>query len=381
MNDSLRTVPVSSIRDLDRFIRLPRQLYRAQPGFVAPLSLERRDALRRDKNPYFHHAEAQYWIVVRGNNEVVGRISAQIDRLYLERHAGDVGHFGFIDAVDDASVFEELTGVAEGWLRDRGMRRAIGPLNLSSNEECGLLIDGFGATPMMMMGFAPPYAGARLETLGYVKAKDLLAYDYDIPEVPPAKAIYLAGKLATVGRARIRPLDLARYDAELRSVIDIFNDAWSENWGFVPFTEAEMQHVAKSMRPLLNPELVWIGELEGIPACMVVCLPNLCEAIDGLDGRLLPFGWARLLWRLKVKGLKTGRVLLMGLRKRYQRSAAGTVLMYASLESLRRHMLKAGLERIELSWILEDNMALRRVIEDIGARPYKTYRIYEKSLV
>jgi hypothetical protein len=164
------------------------------------------------------------------------------------------------------------------------------------------------------------------------------------------------------------------------TVIDIFNDAWSENWGFVPFTEPEMRHAARSMRPLIRPDLVWIAELDGEAAAMIVCLPNLNEAIAGLNGRILPFGWIRLLWRLKVAGLKTGRVLLMGLRKRHHKSAIGTVLVYALLERLRVSMLRAGLRRIELSWVLEDNLAMRRVIEDVGAHVYKTYRIFEKEI-
>ena len=160
----------------------------------------------------------------------------------------------------------------------------------------------------------------------------------------------------------------------------IFNDAWSENWGFIPFTEAEMRHVARSMRPLIRPDFVWLGEVDGEVACMVVCLPNLNEAIAGLNGEILPFGWAKLLWRLKVAGLKTGRVLLMGLRKRHHRTAIGTVLLYGVLDRLRASMLRGGLRRIELSWVLEDNLPIRRVVEDLGARVYKTYRIYEKEI-
>jgi hypothetical protein len=163
-------------------------------------------------------------------------------------------------------------------------------------------------------------------------------------------------------------------------VIDIFNDAWSENWGFIPFTEAEMRHAARSMRPLIRPDLVWLGEVDGEIACMIVCLPNLDEAIAGLDGRILPFGWAKLLWRLKVAGLKTGRILRMGLRKRHHRSALGTVLLYGLFDRLQASMVRAGYERVELSWILEDNLAIRRVVEDLGARVYKTYRIYEKEI-
>jgi RimJ/RimL family protein N-acetyltransferase len=346
---------------------------------VPPLVIERRDALRRDKNPYFRHGTAQYWLA-RRDGRLVGRISAQIDRLYLERHGADVGHFGFVDAEDDLDIFGELLTTAEQWLAQHGMRRMLGPLNLSSNEECGLLVDGFDAPPMMMMPYAPPYAARHLAALKLRKAKDLVAYDLVIPDPSPPAVLQRITKLQSTSRVRLRPLDMARYDSELMTVIDIFNDAWSENWGFVPFTEPEMRHAAKSMRPLIRHDLVWIGEIDGEAAAMIVCLPNLNEAIAGLNGKLLPFGWMTLLWRLKVAGQKTGRVLLMGLRKRHHKSALGTVIVYALLEHLRMSMLRAGLRRIELSWVLEDNLPMRRVIEDVGARVYKTYRIFEKEI-
>jgi hypothetical protein len=219
-------------------------------------------------------------------------------------------------------------------------------------------------------------------SLGLRKAKDLVAYDLVIPDPSPVPVQRRIRKLEAGGASRVvmRPLDMSRYDSELMTVIDIFNDAWSENWGFVPFTEAEMRHAASSMRPLIRPDLVWIGEMDGEPAAMIVCLPNLNEAIAGLNGEILPFGWIKVLWRLKVSGLKTGRVLLMGLRKRHHKSAVGTVLVYALLERLRVSMLRAGLRRIELSWVLEDNLPMRRVIEDVGAQVYKTYRVFEKEL-
>ena len=354
-------------------------LYRTHRGFVAPLVLERRDALRQDKNPYFRHGQAQYWLAYRGD-QPVGRISAQTDRLYHERHGGDVGHFGLIDAIDDPAVVQALSDAASAWLAARGMKRMLGPFNLSSNEECGLLIDGFDATPMLMMGYAPPYLARHMNALGFTKATDLVAYDYEVPPEAPAHKQRFVAKLSELDAVRIRRLDMSRYKSELQTIIGIFNDAWSENWGFVPFTEAEMQHAADSMKPLIQPDLVWIGEIGGEAACMAVCLPNLYEAIAGLDGKLLPLGWAKLLWRLKVAGLKTGRVPLMGLRKRHHRTPYGTAVMYGVLEHLRRGMWNAGLKRVELSWILEDNTAMRRVLEDIGGRVYKTYRIYQKDI-
>jgi len=375
----LRIQPVRSRHELDEFIRVPSRLYGAWKGFVAPLMMERRDALRPDRNPYFSHGEAQYW-VARRESRTVGRISAQIDRLYLERHGAETGHFGFLDAEDDPQVFRALLGTAEQWLAERGMRRLLGPYSLSSNEESGLLVDGFESSSMLMMGFAPPYAGQQLAALGFRKAKDLVAYDLKVPPAPSPVAQRLISGLAGTDRVVLRRLDMARYDAELRTAIDIFNDAWAGNWGFVPFTEAEMRHAARSMRPLIRPDLVWFGELDRDVVCMAVCLPNLNEALAGLNGALLPFGWLKLLWRLKIAGVGTGRVLLMGLRQQHHRSAIGTALVYGVLEKLRIGLLKTGLRHVELSWVLEDNLPMRRIIESFGGTVYKTYRIYEKEI-
>ncbi len=375
----LTVVEVADAGALDTFIRLPTELYRGHAGFVAPLMMERRDSLSAKKNPYFSHATARFWLAMRGHRPV-GRISAQIDRLSLERHGETLGHFGLLDAEADPVTVHALVTAAESWLRGQGMDRVRGPFNLSINEECGLLVDGFAARSMMMMGYAPPYLGPLLEAQGYAKVRDLLAYDYDIAEAKPVDPRGILKRVTADGRVRVRPIDMKHYRADLSLILDVFNDAWSENWGFLPFTEAEIIHAATSMRPLIRADLVWIAEVDGEAAAMIVCLPNLNEAIAGLGGRLLPFGWARLLWRLKVSGVKSCRVPLFGVRKRYHRSPVGAALVLLGLEALRVSAVKAGFEHAELSWILEENTAIRGVIEHNGARVYKTYRIYEKPL-
>ena len=373
----IRIEAVRGRRQLDRFIRLPGRLYAGHAGYVAPLLFERRAALS-PANPYFQHAKAEYWLAWRGAR-LVGRISAQIDDLSLERYQDAAGHFGLLDAEDDPAVFVALIATAEDWLRARGMRRVRGPFNLSINEESGLLIEGFDTPAVMMMGYAPPYAGPRVEALGYAKAKDLIAYDYDATRAA-------AGARELLRRARgskaveLRMVNMARYHQDLRVILDIFNDAWSENWGFVPFTEAEITRVAKEMRPLIRPEMVWIASIDGAPAAMIVCLPNLNEAIADLDGRLLPLGWLKLLWRLKVGGLRTSRVVMMGLRRAHRNTPLGSAVVLMMIESLRARMEAAGFHRAELSWVLEDNRAMRAMIEGIGGDPYKVYRIYEKAL-
>jgi hypothetical protein len=379
----LRLEPVAAEgRSFAAFIRLPDRLYRGRAGYVAPLAMERRQSLSPASNPYFQHAKVQYWLAWRGERPV-GRISAQIDDLHLARHGDATGQFGLLDAEDDPAVFAALLTAAEDWLRARGMRRALGPFSLSINEESGLLVEGFDAPPMIMMAYAPPYAAARLVEHGYRKAKDLIAYDCDLRDRLPFDSDELlrrAAVAAGAGRVTVRRVDMRRYRAELAVVLDIFNDAWAENWSFVPFTEAEIRQVGGAMRPLIDPELVWIAEVDGRPACMVVGLPNLYEAIAGLNGRLLPFGWLKLLWRLKVSGVRTSRIVLMGLRRAYHRTALGSVLIFAVFDALRAGGRRHGFERAELSWVLEDNLAMRRLIERVGGQHYKTYRIYEKPL-
>ena len=375
---AIRIEPVRNGRDLDAFIRLPDRLYRDCPNYVPNLLRERREVLNESKNPYFQHAKGQYWLA-RDGDRVVGRISAQIDDLYLARYQNATGHFGFLDAEDDPRIFQALTAAAEDWLRSRGMSRALGPFNPSINEECGLLVDGFEAPPMMMMGFTLPYAGERLAEQGYVKAKDLIAYDYDALSGPPFGK-NLLDRLKGDHRIHLRSINLSRYSEELAVILDIFNEAWSGNWGFVPFTEAEIARIAKGMRPLIRPEGVWIADVDGTPGAMIVCLPNLYEAIADLDGRLMPFGWLKLLWRLKVRGLKTARVVMMGLRRQYHASPVGAALLVMMIEAMRTNMMRIGYERAELSWILEDNLPMRRIIEGAHGKASKTYRIYEKAL-
>ena len=377
--DAVVIEAVADAAAMERFIRAPFALQGGDPNWVPPLIKERRDHLDPRKNPWFDHAEAGYWLALRGGR-VAGRISAQVDRARLARHGDATGHFGFLEAEDDGAVFNALFGAAEAWLGERGMRRAMGPFSLSINDETGLLVDGFDSPPSLMMGHAPPYYGRRVEDQGYVKAMDLFAYTRETRQPLPPGPTALAERVRHSPEVTLRPLDPARYGDDLDIILDIFNDAWSENWGFVPFTAAEIDHLATSLKPLIRADLVCIAEVGGEPAAMAVALPNLNEAIADLGGRLLPLGWARLLWRLKVRGLRTARVPLMGVRRRYHATVLGAALAFAVVDAIHRHLAAAGFDRAELSWVLEDNQPMRRMVEAIGGRAYKTYRIYEKAL-
>jgi hypothetical protein len=370
-------VPVSGKAELERFIRVPMTLNAHDPSWIAPLMFERREALSPKHNPFFAHAEHQFWLARRDGRDV-GRISAQIDHLARTEPEAPAGYFGMIAGEDDAQVFAALFEAAEAWLKARGRARAIGPFNLSINEEVGLLIDGFDTPPMLMMGHDPPYAAHRIEEQGYAKVKDVFAYYSGVPT--------FTGGVETLLRRPhapglvIRPINMKDFDGEVRTLVEIWNDAWEQNWGFAPITEAETAHLGESLRLLLHPRLIWFIEIDGESAGFGALLPNLNDAIFDLGGKLAPFGWAKLLWRLKVKGVKRGRVPLMGVRRKFARDRRGAFAPFLILEAFRREAPKIGITEAEYSWILEDNTPMRHILESFGAKIYKTYRIFGKSL-
>jgi hypothetical protein len=374
---SLRIVPLDSKADLDRFIKLPGAILGSDPAWVAPLHLERRLHLGAKTNPWFEHAKWKGWLAFRGD-QAVGRITAQVDSLYLEKYADATGFFGMLDAEDNQETFTALIGAAEDWLRSEGIKRVRGPLSLSINDEVGLLVDGFDTPPYFMMGHAEPYYAARIEACGYKKAKDMLAYVV-APDFPAPKVMNrLLAK--SMQRIRVRPLDGKKFDEELAILRDIFNDAWAENWGFVPFTEAEFKDLGHTLKVLIALELIQIAEVDGVPAAFIVALPNINEAIKDFNGSLLPFNWAKLLWRLKVRFPKTSRVPLMGVRRSFHHTPLGPGLAFLVIDAVRHHLVARGVKEVELSWILEDNEGMRNIVEAIGGKDYKRYRVYEKNL-
>ena len=367
-------IPVRSGSEMRRFINLPDRISRNDRAYVPPLHSEQAQILSRRKNPYFLHAEAEYWLARRGGRDV-GRISAQRDQQIAE----PVGHFGMLAAEDDAAIFRALLTTAENWHRTRGMTRLSGPYNLSLNETAGVLVDGFETPPMLLMSHDPRYVGPQLEAAGYAGEKDILAYLYDAETPLPQSVQRLLNRPLPPG-LKIRSLDLKRYNEEVNTVSALFNDAWVSNWGFVPLTEVETKEMARQLRMLLNEKLIWFAEFEGKPIGFIVCLPNVNEAIRDLGGSLLPFGWAKLLWRLKVAGLKSARVPLMGIRRDFHQGLLGSLIPFLLVDAVRREGLKLGFRSVELSWILEDNAPMRRINEVIGSTAYKTYRLYSKTL-
>jgi hypothetical protein len=363
----------SALKD---FIGLLWPIYRDDPVWVPPLILDRRSQLAPN-NPYFEHATYNSWIAYR-EGKPVGRISAQIDQLHLDRYQDATGFFGMLEAENRPETFEILMRTAEAWLRKKGMRRVTGPFNLSINQELGLLVDGFDTPPVIMMGHARPYYAERIEENGYRREKDLLAYliDSDFEHPRAMQAILTRAKK----RVQMRTLQKSNFKEELDIIRDIFNDAWSQNWGFIPWTNAEFEHLGKDLKMLVDEDLISIAMVNGEPAAFLVVLPNINEAIRDLNGRLLPFGWLKLLWRLKVKYPTTARIPLMGVRSRFQDSMLGAALAFSVIAAVQPPSIKHGIKQLELSWIVEDNMGMRDILEAIGSRVYKTYRIYGKNL-
>jgi GNAT superfamily N-acetyltransferase len=379
MSQTISVRTASGKADLKTFLDVPFALYAKDPNWVPPLYLERYEHFDPKKNPYFNHAEVALFLAYRGDRPV-GRISAQLCRMRSERYKDGVGQFGFLEAENDPAVFAALVEAAQGWLRQRGVTAMQGPFNFSINDEMGLLVRGFDQPPSMMMGHALPYYAERLEALGFAKAKDVIAYDYqDTGDLP--RALKMAADRA-MGNPdiRIRPFDKKQLMKELEVIVSISNDAWSDNWGFVPWTQEEMTALGNNLKMLVTGDYIAIAEYKGKPAAMAVSLPNINDWIRGLNGKLLPFGWASLAWNLLARPPRSIRIPLMGLRKEFHGSNLGGVLALATIARVRSYHISRGTVQGELSWILEDNTRMRHVIEAFGGRPYKTYRIYQKAI-
>ena len=374
--------PLRDWRDRNRFVDLPYRLHRNNPNWVPPLRRDVHRLLNRRRNPFFDHGEACFWLAWR-DGIPVGRISAQINRLHLETHRDETGNFGLLEAVDDPAVFAALQRVAENWLRERGMRRILGPYSLSMNDDIGVLVSGFDSPPMVGMPYTPPYYADHLVAEGYVKAQDLHALRVRLSDVVTRHLVQLervTARLRADGRIAVRSLDPSRFAAEIRLALDIYNEAWIHNWGFLPVTEGEAKQIIDQLAPVLPPQNVVFALVDGEPAAMLVALPNLNEIISDLRGRLFPTNWLKLLWRLHFRKPKTARVMLTGVRQRYRGSALSTALVTLMLAAILDAGRQADIETVEFSWILENNRPSLEGCHAIGAQLDKLYRIYAKPL-
>jgi hypothetical protein len=369
-------------RDRNRFVDLPYRLHRNDPNWVPPLRQDVHRLLDRKRNPFFDHGEACFWLAWR-DGVPVGRISAQINHRHLETHRDETGNFGLLEAVDDRAVFAALQDVAENWLRQRGMRRILGPYSLSMNDDIGVLLSGFDTPPMVGMPYTPPYYAKRLAETGYIKAKDVHALRATVADLVARHSVQLEGvtaRLRAQGLVAVRHLDPARFAEEVRLALDIYNEAWTQNWGFLPVSEREANQIITQLAPVLPPQGVVFALADGEPAAMLVALPNLNEILADLNGRLFPINWLKLLWRLRFRKPKAARVMLTGVRPRYRGSALSATLVILMLAEVLNFARRENLETLEFSWILEDNKPSLDGCHAIGAQLDKLYRIFAKPL-
>jgi hypothetical protein len=362
----------------DDFLGVVDAVYRGDPAYVRPLDMLVKDQLNPRKNPFFEEGEGVMFCAYRAGG-CVGRVTAHIDRLHISRYGDSTGFFGFFDTIDDEGVARDLLASAEKWLWAKGMKRVRGPISLSSKEEVGCLVEGFEYPPYLMTPHHRPYQGGLIEKAGYAKAKDLFAWKYQVGE-PNARVRKAQEDMKALPEVSVRTASLKTLRADIDLLVDVYNDAWSENWGFVPATPSEGRQMASDFRMILMPEITCIVSIDGEAAGIAVALPNLMELARDLHGKMLPFGIAKLLWRLKVQGPKTARLFMLGIRKKWRhvrKYAPLSLLLYAEMNDGGRRL---GMKEGELGWTLEDNGPVNTAIRMMGGKQYKRYRVYEKEM-
>jgi len=363
---------------IEDFLDVVDSIYRSDPAYVRPLDMDLRDRLNLRKNPFFEHGEGTIFTAYRGGS-CVGRITAQIDRGHLARYGDSVGFFGFLDTVDDEEVARVLLARAEAWLSGRGMQRVRGPLSLNMNEEVGCLVEGFDKPPFFLSPHHRAYQGTLIEKAGYAKVKDLYAWSYNVGETN-ARVRRGYDEIKALPEISHRTLSMKSLEKDIEFFVEVYNDSLGENWGYVPFTRREVQKMASDFRLLLVPEVTCMVSIAGEPAAVALAFPNLNELMRDLRGKLLPWGAAKLLWRLRVEGARSARLIFLGIRKKWRgvRKYAGLAdFMYSQMNDGGR---KLGIRYGELGWTLEDNARVNAGIRLMGGKIYKRYRVYEKQL-
>ena len=369
---------VQTSRERNAFIKFPWRIYKNDPAWVPPLIIERKAFLDRAKHPFYEHGDAALFLARRGD-EVVGRIMASDDPNYNSFHQSNFGCFGLFESIDDVDVATALFDAASAWIRGKGRTEILGPIDYSTNYVCGLLVDGFEHPPTLLTAHNPPYYAALIEKCGFNKEIDFYAWWFSDPTAAATRLRKFAARLQSRARFTIRHGDMRNLPAESVLLRRIYNEAWRDNWGFVPFTEAEFAHLTTEMKPLLRGDFTAVAEIDGEPIGFVIGLPDINVAFQKINGRLttfgIPIGLVKLLyykWRLKK-----ARLIAMGVRPQFRKLGVSEMLVLRVMEA---GMVKAGFAA-ELSMTLEDNVMVNRFIEAIGATRYKTYRIYRKSVV
>lgn len=381
MTDDIIIRKVKSAKDRRAFVDLPFRLYKGDPSWRPPLKMDVHGLISGPRtNPWFEHAEAAFWLAERSGG-LVGRISAQIDQLVLQNMGAGTGQWGMFECIDDQAVADALFCAASAWLLGRGMTRMLGPFSLSIWDEPGLLVQGFELPPTVMMGHHLPYYERLVTAAGHREIKTIYAYELPIDRGFPKPVDRIVTFAEKNERITIRSVDKSRFDEEAALILDILNEAWSDNWGFVPLTDSEVAHVGKKLKPIVYEDLIQICEIDGKPVAFMITLPDLNELTADLDGRLFPFGWAKLLWRLRRPRVSRMRVPLMGVRKEFQGTRLATFMAFLMIEYIRRAAVSNyGATRGEIGWILEDNGPMLSIADVIKSKITKTYKVYEKAL-
>jgi GNAT superfamily N-acetyltransferase len=372
---ALEIRPVASKRELNTFIKLPWRLYRNEPNWVPPLLFDRKRFFDRQRNPFFKHAEVEFFLAWRGD-QPVGRITAHIDRHFNEFQHHDWGMFGFFECENDPEVAHALLSEAEDWLRARGRDRMVGPMNFTTNDECGVLIDGYDLMPTVLTDWHHPYYPGLLEGAGLTKAMDLYMWSLAVADrgsVHPA-IWRVAAEVESKYGIKVRNMRKKDMEAEIGRFLEVYNAAWEQNWGFTPLTEEEVRHYAKDLKPVLDENWAFIAEKDGEPVAAALTLPDYNQVLIHLNGRLLPFGWAKALWyKRKIDRV---RVFALGAKPEWQHTGVAAKLYELHYEAAERLPQKSG----ETGWTLETNTRMNRAMERMGGKIVRTYRVYEKLL-
>ena len=352
------------------FLELPYRLYRGDPYWVPPLRIAVKDLLNTEKHPFYANAEMACFLAEE-DGRTVGRIAAILDRNFNRFHQENLGFFGFLEMVDSQPVADALLREARHWLQQKQVRAIQGPMNPSTNYECGMLVEGFDSSPYVMMTYNPPYYAERMERAGWRKVKDLYAYITPCTDASMTRAKRVADRALRQRKMRVRPIDMKRFDEEVATVWNIYNSAWSRNWGFVPMTKEEFFAMGKDMKQILAPDFVLIGEVDGRVAGFALALPDINQALKRASGNLFPFGLLKILYYQRL--IKDFRVVALGVVEEFRTAGVAAGFYAALFEAAGR----LGYANCEMSWILEDNVLMNRSLEALGAKRYKTYRIYE----
>lgn len=365
--------PVASKRDLMTFIKLPWRLYRNEPNWVAPLVAERRRFLDRRRNPWFEHGEAEYFLAWR-DGRAVGRITAQVDHVLNEFQGNDWGLFGFFECENDPEAAAALFDAAEAWLRARGRDRMVGPMDFTMNDECGVLIEGFERPPIILTNWTHRWYPALYEGAGLRKAMDTLMWELRIQgrdRVHPA-IWRVAEQVESKHGITVRPMRKRHIHAEIDRFLEVYNAAWERNWGFSPLTEREVRHYAKTLKPLLDEHWAFIAEKDGETIGAALSIPDYNQVLKHMNGRVLPFGWAKFLWHRRR--IDRVRVFALGVKREWQHTGVAARFYQLHYDSAEVTPQTHG----EMGWILETNKSMNRAMEGMGGKVVRRYRLYER---